>query len=87
MGILQPPSYKSHWSRELHCPRVADVMPCNPYQELLRYLHFVNNDSTNAQDKLAKIHPLISMLRDEFVKMEPEEYNSVDEQIIPSKPK
>ena len=87
MGILQIPFYKLYWSRELHCPRIADVMPCNHYQELLRYLHFVSNDSTNAQDKLAKIHLLISMLREEFVKMELDEYNSVDEQIIPSKTK
>ena len=36
------------------------------YQELLRYLHFMNNDSVNAQDKLAKIRPLISMVRDDF---------------------
>ena len=62
-------------------------MPRNLYQELLRYLHFVNNDSINAQDKLAKICPLISMVRDEFVKIEPEEYKWVDEQIIPVKAK
>ena len=87
MGILQLPPYKSYWSREFRCPRIADVMPRNRYQELLRYLHFVNNDSINAQDKLAKIHPLISMVQDEFVKIEPEEYNSVDGQIMPSKTK
>ena len=87
MGILQLPSYKSYWSRELRCPRIADVMPRNRYQELIRYLHFVNNGSINAQDKLAKIRPLISMVREEFVKIEPEEYNSVYKQIIPSKTK
>ena len=47
MGILQLPSYKSYRSQELRCPRIADVMPHNRYQELLRYLHFVNNDSIN----------------------------------------
>ena len=57
------------------------------YQELFRYLHFVNNDSINAQDKLAKICPVISMVRDEFVKVVADEYNSADKQIIPSKKK
>ena len=38
-------------------------MPRNSYQNLLRYLHFVNNDSVNTQDKLAQIRPLISMGR------------------------
>ena len=47
MGILQLPSYKSYRNQELRCPRIADVMPHNRYQELLRYLHFVNNDSIN----------------------------------------
>ena len=87
MGILQLPFYKSYCSGELCCARIADVMPRNHYQELLRYLHFVNNDSINVQDKLTKIHSLISIVRDKFVKIEPEEYNLFGEQIIPSKAK
>ena len=85
--ILQLPSYKSHWSQELRRPRIVDVMPRNRYQELLRYLHLVNNDTINVQDKLAKILRLISMVQDEFVKIEPKEYNSVEEQVIPLKTK
>ena len=85
MVILKLPSYKSYWSRELHCPRIADVMPRNHYQELLRYLNFANTDSINAQDKLTKLSPLISIVQDEFVKIEPEEYNSDGEQIVSSK--
>ena len=48
-------------------------MPRNRYQELLRYLNFVNNGIINTQDKLAEIRPLILMVQDEFVKIEPEE--------------
>ena len=73
MGILQLPSYKLNWTRELCCARITDAVPRNYYQELLRYLYFVNSDSPNAQDKLGKIRPLISMLRHELVKIEPEE--------------
>ena len=90
MGILQLPSYKSYWSRELCCLRIANVIHRNRYKELLRNLYFVNNEkliSINAQDKLAEIRSLISMVQDEFVKINPEEYSSVDEQIIPSKAK
>ena len=68
MGIWQLPSYKPHWRWELRCPRIADVM------------HFVNNDDINALEKLVEIRLLISLVRDEFVKIEPEEYNSVEEQ-------
>ena len=62
-------------------------MPCNCYQESLRYLHFVNNDSINTQGKLAKVPSFISIVQDEFVKIEPEEYNLFDEQVIPLKAK
>ena len=73
IGILKVPSHKLYWSQELHCPKIVDVMPCNRYQELLRYLNFVNNGIINTQDKLAEIRPLILMVQDEFVKIEPEE--------------
>ena len=62
-------------------------MPRHCYQEPLRYLYFVYNGSINAQDKLDQIRPLISMVQEEFVKKELEEYNLVDEQIIPLKKK
>ena len=62
MGVVQLPSYKLYWNRKLRCLRIANVMPRNRYQELLRCLHFVKNDIINAQDKLANIRPLISIV-------------------------
>ena len=73
IGILKVPSHKLYWSQELRCPKIVDVMPRNRYQELLRYLNFVNNGIINTQDKLDKIRPLILMVQGEFVKIEPEE--------------
>ena len=61
----------THWSQELCFSRKTDVIPHNHYQELLRYLYFVNNDSINALNKLAKIRPFILMVLDDFVKIEP----------------
>ena len=85
MEIFQLPSYKSCCSWELRFPRIADVMPRNSYQNLLRYLHFVNNDSVTTQEKLAQTRPLISMVWEALVKTEPEEYKSVHKLIIASK--
>ena len=62
MGILQLPSYKLYWSQELCCLRIANAIHRNRYKELLRNLHFVNNEkliNISAQDKLAEIRPLI----------------------------
>ena len=85
MGIVKLPSYKLYWSQELRYSPIADVMPRNRYQLLTSNLHFVNNDNVDATDKLAKIRPIIKAIRDECVKVEPEEHHSVDEQVIPSK--
>ena len=62
-------------------------MPRNCYHLLSSNLHFVNNDTIDPSDKLAKIRPIIEAVRNECVKIEPEEHHSVDEQIIPSKTK
>ena len=87
MGIITIPSYKLYWSRELRYSPVADVMARNRYHLLTSNLHFVNNDSIDPSDKLAKIRPIRTAVRNECTKVEPEEFNSVDEQIIPSKTK
>ena len=67
-------------------------MPRNRFDTLLRYLHL--NDNANMKprdhpeyDKLFKIKPRVTHLQQKFKELEPEEYNSVDEQIIPYKGK
>ena len=44
------------------------MIPRNCYQVLNSTLHFVNNDNICADDKLAKIHPLINKIHDECAK-------------------
>ena len=88
MGVVKLPSYLDYWNRTLRYPRIADVMPRNRFSELRRYLHFVDNNAPHDNgDKLFKISPIIEAVRKECVKIEAEEYQSVDEQIIPSKTK
>ena len=70
MGIAQLPNYKAYWSRELRFPPVADVMPINQYEKLRQYLHFVDNNApNNDNDKLFKVRPTITAIRDECVKI------------------
>ena len=54
---------------------------------LLEYLHFVNNDEIDENDKLAKIRPFVDIVCNQCIENKQEEYHSVDEQIIPSKTK
>ena len=63
-------------------------MPVNRLEKFMQYLHFVDKNLGNTEnDKLFKVKPILDVLREECVKIEPEEYLSIDEQIIPRKTK
>ena len=78
------------WETSTRYEPVASVVSRNRFKELKKNLHFVNNETVPqrdepAKDKLFKIRPLFEMLRQNCLKVPPEENNSVDEQIIPFK--
>ncbi|KAJ8884236.1 hypothetical protein PR048_016093 [Dryococelus australis] len=65
-------------------------MPRNSFDKLTTFFHL--NDNSNllrrddpAYDKLFKIRPFVDALKKNFLKLEPEERNSVDEIMIPFK--
>ena len=80
------PSYKHYWAPELRYSQKA-VMPHHLFQQLLQYLDFIKNNNIDKNDKLAIIKPSIEDVCNEFVKVEPKEFHSIDKQIIPSKTK
>ena len=50
-------------------------MPINRYEKLRHYLHFVDNNApNNNNDKLFKVRPMITAIRDKYIKVEPEEF-------------
>ena len=81
--------YEAYWSQGLRYPLLANAMSLKRYEQLRHFLHVVDNDALpdKETDKLAKIWPMIKAIRNQCVNVEPEEYHSVDEQIIPSKTK
>jgi len=89
MGVVNLPAYTLYWSNELRYASIANVMSLKRFEFLKRSLHVVNNNTFNPDDgdKLFKIRPLLEAVRNECIKVEPEECQSVDEQIIPSKTK
>ena len=56
-----------------------------------QFLRVNNNDSRNnpenSNDKLFKVIPLLDLVRNNCIKIEPEKGDSIDEQIIPAKTK
>ena len=87
MGLVNLPAYTLYWSQSLRYPPIADVMPLKRFEALKRSLHVADNTTYDAEkdDKLFKIGPLVEAVRNECIKVDPKEYQSVDEQIIPSK--
>jgi len=67
------------------------IMSRNRFLSILSNLHFVNNlaaTSTQTQgDKLWKIRPWLPKFRKNCLKVVPEEFNSIDEQMVPFKGK
>ncbi len=67
---------------------MASLMTANRFEEIKRYLHFVHLNDDAGDDRFFKIHPVLDVLRTTFLTaMEPEEFQSIDEQIIPFKGK
>ena len=78
MGIANFPSYIFYWSRRLRYPAIVDCMPLKRFEALRRYLHIVDNTTYDPEkgDKLFKIRPLIEAIRNECVKIEPNQLTS-----------
>lgn len=89
-GVLKIPQYRLAWTNEMRLPLVADVMPRNRFEKLKQFLHFNDNNSQKPKnspdyDKLHKIRPLIDKLKSTYGRIPQEEFQAIDEQIIPFK--
>ena len=91
MAIVKMAQYKMYWSPEFRCDRVTSAMTLKRYITLRRFLHANDNtkknDPKNINDKLFKVRPLLELVRNNCIKIEPEQCHSIDEQIIPAKTK
>ena len=73
MGIVQQPSLVDYWGQSTltNTPGIAAVMTRTWFLQILRYLHFVDNESEVAKlpkdspdyDKLYKIRDLLNIIR------------------------
>lgn len=90
MGYIRYPRARMYWSSEdgLRLGIVASAMSVNRYEQILRYLHFVDNLTYQPANtnRLFKIRPILCALKETFkAAADPDEFQSVDEQIIPFK--
>lgn len=76
-----------YWSSDdgLRMNLIANLS-INRYELILRYLHFVNNIDKDNTDKLQKIRPFLDKVQRNFISsLDPEEFQAIDEQIVPLK--
>lgn len=79
-----------YWSGETRYVTIADVMSWNRFEEIKRLIHFNDNASMKQRgesgyDKLFKIRPFIDAVKVNFLKIEPEPEQSIDEIMVPTK--
>ena len=93
MGINQLPELRDYWSTDklLHYVPIADRISRDRFEEVTRYLHFVDNETLPARgeegfSRLQKVEPVIAHLKTKFKTVYyPHCQCSIDEAMIPFK--
>ncbi|OWR41404.1 Phosphatidylinositol 3-kinase catalytic subunit type 3 [Danaus plexippus plexippus] len=84
MGVVSMPSFTDYWSLRYRYKLVAGLMPLKRYQQIRRFLHFVDNNVQDS-DRYYKVWPLVQKIRDNCLAQENERRFSIDEMMIPYK--
>ena len=93
MGINRLPEIRDYWSanEKLRYAPIADKISRDRFEEITRYLHFVDNDSLPSRgeegySRLQKVKPVVSALKQKFQAIYyPNCQVSIDEAMIPLK--
>ena len=93
MGLVQEPEIRDYWSVSptFHYPAIASRISRRRFEEISRYLHFVDRESlpsrgTPNHEPLQRVRPILNALRERFSAVyHPQCQLSVDEAMIPFK--
>jgi hypothetical protein len=87
MGLVQMPKVDYYWSKsQLYGSKVIqNTISRDKFELLIKFLHFSNNEEPNAgQDRLAKLTPLLILLKAKFKSIYmPDSVINIDEKIVP----
>jgi hypothetical protein len=87
-GIVKMSSYRTYWAEATGFPPIAETLPRNRFDKIRNYFHVNDNSKMKPRedpdhDKLFKVRPFIDRIKEYFSHIVADEYNSVDELIIP----
>lgn len=88
MTYIKYPRIRHYWCTEhgLRMNLIADAMSLNRWEDIRRYLHFIDSSKIppNNTDKAIRIRPVLQKFHETFhAAVSPEEFQSVDEIMIP----
>ena len=65
MDVMSLPAYTLYWSNVVRYSPIADIMSLKRFQDLRRFLHFVDNSEfkEGASDKLFKVKPIVEFTK------------------------
>ncbi|XP_060845820.1 piggyBac transposable element-derived protein 2-like [Rhopalosiphum padi] len=87
MGIVKMPAYSDYWSPYTRYSQIANVMSLKRYKQLMRCLHFCNNEETDDTDRFFKVRKLIDIIRINCLSVPQGKRFSIDEMMVPYKGK
>ena len=91
MSTIALPAYYMYWSERTRKSPISDVMSINRYKKSRQFIYAADNlkkdDLENKNNRLYKIAPVNTHVRENCINLESECGNSIDEQIIPAKTK
>lgn len=87
LGVVKLPQMRMAWSTELNLAAITDALSRSRFDKIKESIHFSDKSKQPEKgdpnyDKLYKIRPLLTMLKNKFNALPQEEHQSVDEQII-----
>ncbi|GFS10807.1 PiggyBac transposable element-derived protein 2 [Elysia marginata] len=85
MGVVCLDSQRDYWAEATRIEKIASIMTRDRFHAILANIHFADNLDKNIQgDKIWKISPWLSKLRNQcLLASPPTKYSSIDEMIIP----
>jgi hypothetical protein len=87
MSLIKLPSCRKYWSSKYKVDLVAENLSNKRFEEIKRFLHFTDNTTRDVNDRLWKVRPVLTSIRDAVLSVQREKSLSVDEQIVPFKGK
>ena len=87
MSIVKMPNTRDYWEQNMRYDEIAGVIPTKRFEQIKRLLHLNNNMQMpkDCPDKLFKVRPLISAIKECLQIIAPTEILCINKQMVPYK--